>query len=700
MPHIAELYSLDDYVLLPACPQMKAFVLVWLLPVLATCQSTTSPALPPWQTGVITEDGSCGGIDNWVCTPTWGACCSKDGMCGRSKAFCGDGCQPTFGNCDAPPPPPVKPPGPGDASPDGSCGGSNQFTCTNSTFGACCSSGNWCGDSSAHCGTACQSAFGTCAGESNISSDGKCGPNGKICLGSGFGDCCSSSGWCGGAAEHCGTGCQTAFGNCTAGSGSGGGDSGGNPGTISTDGTCAGTKGLLCKGSIYGDCCSSSGYCGSSAAHCGPGCQSNFGNCTTSGDVSTDGSCGKNGKTCKGSSFGDCCSSSGFCGGTTAHCGAGCQSGFGICAAADNISTDGTCGSNGKTCKGSAFGDCCSASGFCGASTDHCGAGCQTNAGTCSGAANNNISTDGSCGKNGKVCKGSTFGDCCSSGGFCGASTDHCGTGCQASFGTCTTAGSDNISTDGSCGKNGKTCKGSTFGDCCSSGGFCGKSTDHCGPGCQTLFGTCTAGAGSISTDGACGKNGKTCKGSTFGDCCSSSGFCGKSTDHCGAGCQSSFGTCTTGAGSVSTDGSCGKNGKTCKGSTFGDCCSANGFCGKSSDHCGTGCQGSFGTCNGAADSLSKDGACGSRNGKTCVGAGFGTCCSSTGYCGSTGSHCGQGCQTGSSSGCFTRNIPTNDGTCGASKGSFTCAGGPFDNQCCSSGGFCGTTSDHCGSGW
>ncbi|EEY17148.1 keratin-associated protein 5-4 [Verticillium alfalfae VaMs.102] len=250
---------------------MKAFILVWLLPVLTTCQSTTSPALPPWQTGVITEDGSCGGVDSW------------DGMCGRSKAFCGDGCQPTFGNCDAPPPPPVTPPGPGDASPDGSCGGSNQFICTNSTFGACCSSGNWCGDSSAHCGTACQSAFGTCAGESNVSSDGKCGSNGKICLGSGFGDCCSSSGWCGGAAEHCGTGCQTAFGNCTAGSGSGGGDSGGNPGTISNDGTCAGTKGLLCKGSIYGDCCSSSGYCGSSAAHCGPGCQSSFGNCTNLG---------------------------------------------------------------------------------------------------------------------------------------------------------------------------------------------------------------------------------------------------------------------------------------------------------------------------------------------------------------------------------------------------------------------------------
>ncbi len=58
----------------------------------ALAQTTTGGAIPPWQTGIITEDGSCGrDTPGWVCTPTWGACCSKDGQCGRSKAFCGEG---------------------------------------------------------------------------------------------------------------------------------------------------------------------------------------------------------------------------------------------------------------------------------------------------------------------------------------------------------------------------------------------------------------------------------------------------------------------------------------------------------------------------------------------------------------------------------------------------------------------------------
>jgi hypothetical protein len=56
-------------------------------------QSATSAAVPPWQTGVITEDGTCGtgSPDGWVCTPTWGACCSKDGLCGFTEDYCGDG---------------------------------------------------------------------------------------------------------------------------------------------------------------------------------------------------------------------------------------------------------------------------------------------------------------------------------------------------------------------------------------------------------------------------------------------------------------------------------------------------------------------------------------------------------------------------------------------------------------------------------
>ena len=49
---------------------------------------------------------------------------------------------------------------------------------------------------------------------------------------------------------------------------------------------------------------------------------------------------------------------------------------------------------------------------------------------------------------------------------------------------------------------------------------------------------------------------------------------------------------------SVSEDGSCG-NGVTCKGSSFGDCCSSHGYCGSGSDYCGTGCNQAFGTCGG-----------------------------------------------------------------------------------------------------
>ncbi|KKF93655.1 putative chitinase 3 [Ceratocystis platani] len=49
-------------------------------------------------------------------------------------------------------------------------------------------------------------------------------------------------------------------------------------------------------------------------------------------------------------------------------------------------------------------------------------------------------------------------------------------------------------STDGSCGgSTGFTCEGTTWGTCCSKWGFCGVTTDHCGTDCQLSFGTCTA---------------------------------------------------------------------------------------------------------------------------------------------------------------------------------------------------------------
>jgi peptidoglycan/xylan/chitin deacetylase (PgdA/CDA1 family) len=115
-----------------------------------------------------------------------------------------------------------------------------------------------------------------------------------------------------------------------------------------------------------------------------------------------------------------------------------------------------------------------------------------------------------------------------------------------------------------------------------------------------------------VSTDGSCGtQSGATCAGSTFGNCCSQYGWCGSSADHCSAGCNSRFGTCSGGSTSpspapapapvakVSTDGTCGsQGGPTCAGSTFGNCCSQYGWCGSTADHCGAGCNSASGTCN------------------------------------------------------------------------------------------------------
>ena len=94
-------------------------------------------------------------------------------------------------------------------------------------------------------------------------------------------------------------------------------------------------------------------YCGSTQAHCGQGCQNGCNGSPTEGQppattsaepviapqtgtnplnpdaTTTDGTCGaSNGNTvCGNWPNGNCCSMYGFCGSTSAHCGAGCQSG-------------------------------------------------------------------------------------------------------------------------------------------------------------------------------------------------------------------------------------------------------------------------------------------------------------------------------------------------------------------------------------
>jgi len=115
---------------------------------------------------------------------------------------------------------------------------------------------------------------------SKVTTDGQCGANGLTCLGATFGNCCSSSNWCGTSDVHCGTGCQAGFGNCGIVSKTTSAPPAGATKTVSTDATCGGTNGFTCQGSAFGNCCSGSGWCGSDTAYCGPGCQKGFGTCT------------------------------------------------------------------------------------------------------------------------------------------------------------------------------------------------------------------------------------------------------------------------------------------------------------------------------------------------------------------------------------------------------------------------------------
>ncbi|KAL8987516.1 MAG: hypothetical protein Q9177_003277 [Variospora cf. flavescens] len=58
-------------------------------------------------------------------------------------------------------------------SPDATCGGTQSYTCQASAFGNCCSVNGWCGSTVAYCGTGCQSSFGTCTGQTTPSTTSK-----------------------------------------------------------------------------------------------------------------------------------------------------------------------------------------------------------------------------------------------------------------------------------------------------------------------------------------------------------------------------------------------------------------------------------------------------------------------------------------------------------------------------------------------
>lgn len=61
-------------------------------------------------------------------------------------------------NSNTTPPPSTTPP-PTNVDPNGTCGGTNQYTCAS---GLCCSQYGWCGTTTDHCGAGCNPVFGKC----------------------------------------------------------------------------------------------------------------------------------------------------------------------------------------------------------------------------------------------------------------------------------------------------------------------------------------------------------------------------------------------------------------------------------------------------------------------------------------------------------------------------------------------------------
>lgn len=164
----------------------------------ATATSTDSSSTPTG-TFLPTTDGRCGfGHGDQSCAVEPGAtCCSQRGWCGATEDHCGMGCQPLFGTCNDTPAP-----GPSSSTVQPISQVTSQRSSSTS------------GTKSASATTSTSSQIPT--NKPPISTDGRCGPSfdGTTCIEEPGATCCSQRGWCGSTTDHCGTECQSGFGTC------------------------------------------------------------------------------------------------------------------------------------------------------------------------------------------------------------------------------------------------------------------------------------------------------------------------------------------------------------------------------------------------------------------------------------------------------------------------------------------------------
>ncbi|ORX55397.1 hypothetical protein BCR36DRAFT_347197 [Piromyces finnis] len=201
---------------------------------------------------------------------------------------------------------------------------------------------------------------------SDISRNGLCGPDYGRCPDK---QCCSKYGYCGSETEYC-TNCQAEFGYC--------------PGSTIAKTTTVKTTAVKTTTTVKTTTRKTTTTVKKTTTTTST---------KTTLPVSTDGTCGPNKGSCPS---GQCCSKYGYCGITDAHCGTGCQSGFGKCGSTSTntgntgntgstvdytkiYSTDGMCGEGHGRCRSG----CCSQYGYCGTSDAHCTNNCQAKYGIC-----------------------------------------------------------------------------------------------------------------------------------------------------------------------------------------------------------------------------------------------------------------------------------------------------------------------------
>ncbi|KAF6821018.1 Chitin deacetylase-like protein 9 [Colletotrichum sojae] len=498
---------------------------------------------------------------------------------------------------------------------DARCGGTTRQTCAGSTFGNCCSVNGWCGTGTNYCGSGCQSQFGTCGSQglssSSVSGATARGSTSSSSTGSSSRSSGSSSSARTSSSSTRATGSSASTSRPVSTSGSSSRSSTGTSRPASASGS---TSRPSTSGSVTAASGTSVGLSGTSRLGTATG-TSAAASASSTLLTSLNGECGgTNGRTCIGYVGGNCCSQYNFCGVSVDHCGTGCQPLFGNCTSSSSSASGSSsvpAGSGTATsvrsvpvsAAGSASASVpASASTSIPASASAPGAGTST-AATAAAPSSSLTSLNGECGANGRTCIGYSGGSCCSQYNYCGVTPQHCGVGCQPGFGNCTSSGSSSVAAAAS--------SGGVVAPSVSPSGTAGGNTP------TTASNPPAASNSNPSRDGSCGgTNRYNCQGTGYGDCCSTWGFCGNTTDHCDSGCQGSFGRCssTTVNLNVSLDGKCGSNNgaETCSGSVFGNCCSQWGFCGSSTVHCGTGCQSGFGTCgmstevNGAGSTTSQ----------------------------------------------------------------------------------------------